>query len=172
MLFQDIVYPSWILQTTCPLLSFPFTLRLVPMCVNSSSILTFSYWDTSASQSLSLQTSQDAQLFFWASPIGNTIFVQIILATSPVYSMLKNEPLYVHQSGSLVALSQAAGEVKAGVFPWWRTNTVTGCASTEEVKHQWERQCQLWLFVMLTFSSNNDAPAHQIATCSHSAWSL
>lgn len=44
--------------------------------------------------------------FFFNAPLaGKSIFVQTILATSPVYSVLKTEPLYEEQPGSPVVQS-------------------------------------------------------------------
>lgn len=53
------------------------------------------------------QPSQDAQLLFCAPLAGKSIFVQIILATSLVYSVLKSEPLCTEPSVSLVARSHS-----------------------------------------------------------------
>lgn len=79
----------------CTQWSVPFTLKLVPMCLQSSSILTCS----SALQIFSPQSSQDVQLHFCAAVAGKSISVLIILATSPVYSLLKTEPLCWEQPG-------------------------------------------------------------------------
>lgn len=108
------------------------------MCLESSSILTCSY--SSASQRLSPQSSQDAQLLFCAPLAGKSISVQIILATSPVYSLLKTEPLYVEHSGSLVAQSH---NVKGVGFPQrWRItlsylhSDLTGCRQTLQRRNE------------------------------------
>lgn len=87
-----------ILQTACPSVHtkspFSFTLMLVPMCLGSSSILTSSYWDPSSSQRLSSLHRMRSCFFFGAPLAGKSIFVRTILATSPVYSVMKTEPLY------------------------------------------------------------------------------
>lgn len=54
---------------------------------------------------------------FCAPLAGKSIFVQIILATSPVYSMLKTEQLYVGQSASLVAQSHGWRQCKGCRIP-------------------------------------------------------